>query len=41
MSSDEIEALERELRHASATAVICNESNGGSHCQRSQPITHE
>lgn len=20
--------------------VICNESNGGSHCQRSQPITH-
>lgn len=20
--------------------LICNESNGGSHCQRSQPITH-
>lgn len=26
---------------AETMTLICNESNGGSHCQRSQPITHE
>lgn len=33
--------LARYIEPANYHALICNESNGGSHCQRSQPITHE